>query len=143
MNIMRLGILPHQTTWIRGVAVSQGCSIVLSLMFLGLPACGSEDEQRLTTSTSPTPAGSTVSLVWDPVNESNIVGYYIHYGKQSPNRRGSCEYDRAKLVSSQQGIVTEGTVTGLDPGSTYYFAVNAYNGNGAMGDCSNEVQAQT
>lgn len=123
---------------IRGLTIARGCSIVLSLIFLSLTDCGSGDEQGPTISTSPTPTpvGSTVSLVWDPVNDSNIFGYYIHYGKQSPNQPGSCAYGQGTFVSSPQG-----TVTGLDPGSTYYFAVSAYNG--VRGDCSNEVEAQT
>ena len=138
MIFMRLALLLQRIRWIRGVAVAHGCSMFLSLIVLGVPGCGSGDEQGLTSSTNPTPAGSTVSLAWDPVPDSGVIGYYIHYGKQSPDHPGSCEYDRATLVSSHQG-----TVMGLDSGSTYYFAVSAYTGNGAMGQCSNEVQVQT
>lgn len=138
MIFMRRALLLQRIPCIRGVSVAQGCATVLSLMLLGLSGCGSGDEQGMTTSTSPTPVGSTVSLAWDPVPDSSVIGYYIRYGKQSPNHPGSCEYDRATLVSSHQG-----TVMGLDSGSTYYFAVNAYTDNGAMGGCSNEVQVQT
>lgn len=110
----------------------QGCVIGLAMMMtLWLPGCGTDGEQG-----SPILTGSTVSLAWDSVNDPSVVGYYIHYGKQSPNQSGSCAYDRAIFTDSQQGIVT-----GLDPGSTYYFAVSAYNG--VRGDCSNEVSAQT
>lgn len=77
-----------------------------------------------------------MSLVWDRSNDQSVIGYYIHYGKQSPNQLASCAYDRAVFASSHEGIVT-----GLDFGSTYYFAVSAYNG--IRGDCSNEVRAQT
>ena len=82
------------------------------------------------------PERATVSLVWDPVNDSSVIGYFIHYGKQSSDQPGSCAYDELQFVSSPQG-----TVTGLDLGSTYYFAVSAYNG--VEGACSNEVSAHT
>lgn len=114
-----------------GSIIAWVCSISLTLIFLSLTACGADAEQQ-----NLSPAEGGVSLVWDPVNEPGIVGYYIHYGKQSPNKSGSCEYDRAIFVSSSQGFVT-----GLDPGSTYYFAVNAFNG--TLGPCSNEVQTHT
>lgn len=111
-----------------GLGVGRACLLVCCLVFLSLAGCGADDEQT-------TPAGTTVNLVWDPVNDPNLIGYSIHYGKQSPNQPGSCAYDYLTSTSSPQG-----TVTGLDPGSTYYFAVSAYNG--AVSVCSNEVQAQ-
>ena len=104
--------------------IGRGCSIVLGLLFLSLMGCGAGHE------------GATVSLIWDPVNDSSVIGYYIHYGKHSANQPGSCAYDEKQFVSSNQG-----TVTGLDLGSIYYLAVSAYNG--VEGDCSNEVLAYT
>jgi hypothetical protein len=129
-------MLPNVVAWLRrlfgnpGLAITRGCLIGMALFFLSLTGCGTAEEQG-----SLAPTGTTVSLVWDSVNDPNIVGYYIHYGKQSPNQSGSCAYDRAIFTESHQGIVT-----GLDPGSTYYFAVSAYNGE--RGHCSNEVSAQ-
>lgn len=114
--------------------ITRSCLIGLTLVLLSLAGCGADGEQQPLSPVSGN--GALVSLVWDSVNEPGIVGYYIHYGKQSPNALGSCEYDRTIFVLSPQGIVT-----GLDPGSMYYFAVNAFNG--ALGPCSNEVQAQT
>lgn len=114
-----------------GLVICRGCSIVCCLVFLSLAGCGADGEQ------GPAPlAGPTVNLIWDPVNDPNLKGYSIHYGKQSPNQPGSCAYSHLTTVSSP-----EGTVTNLDPGSTYYFAVSAYNG--AQSACSNEVHAQT
>ena len=126
--------LLRRLQWNPGLIIAWGCSIGLTLVLLSLTGCGADGEQQPLSPVSG--KGALVSLVWDPVNEPGIVGYYIHYGKQSPNAPGSCEYDRAIFVLSPQGIVT-----GLDPGSMYYFAVNAYNG--ALGPCSNEVQSQT
>jgi hypothetical protein len=124
--------LPRELFWNPGITITRGCMIGLALLFfLSLTGCGATGEQE-----SLTPTGAMVSLVWDPVNDPSIVGYYIHYGKQSLNQSGSCTYDRAIFTDSQEGVVT-----GLDPGSTYYFAVSAYNG--VRGDCSNEVSAKT
>lgn len=136
MTLIKPGTLLRPITCFQGLTIAQGCMIALSVVVLALPGCGSADDQGTPTPTNSQPAGSTVSLIWDPVTDSNVVGYYIHYGKQSPNQSGSCDYGQAAFVPSP-----EGTVTGLDSGSTYYFAVSAYNG--ARGDCSNEVQAQT
>ena len=129
--LLEVGSLPRRLLWNSGLTIAQSCLIGLSLISLSLTGCGAAGEQE-----SPTPTGATVNLVWNPVNAPSIVGYYIHYGKQSPNQSGSCAYDRAIFASSHQGIVT-----GLDSGSTYYFAVSAYNGD--RSDCSNEVHTQT
>jgi hypothetical protein len=115
--ILLLGLLRNPR-----LVLGWGCSIVLVLTFLSLGGCGAD--------------GGTVSLTWDPVNDLSVIGYYIHYGKHSANQPGSCAYDEIQFVSSPQG-----TVTSLDPGSIYYFAVSAYNG--VEGNCSNEVSAHT
>jgi hypothetical protein len=80
------------------------------------------------------------TLVWNPVQpqagEPSILGYYIHYGTQSPGQPGSCSYEDVIFV-----MAPSGTVTGLDINSRYYFAVSAYNG--VEGACSNEVFTDT
>lgn len=129
--LLEVSSLLRWLLWNSGLTITQGCLIGLSLIFLSLTGCGAADEQGSLTHTE-----ATVNLMWTPVNDPNIVGYYIHYGKQSPNQSGSCAYDGALFVPSHQGIVT-----GLDSGSTYYFAVSAYNGD--RGDCSNEVHTET
>ncbi|MBX3330289.1 MAG: fibronectin type III domain-containing protein [Nitrospira sp.] len=134
--LLKMVLLLHRLIRNSELIIARGCSIVIGMIFLSLTGCGAGGEQEPMIPTSSTPSGSTISLIWDPVNESNIIGYYIHYGKQSPNQPGSCAYDQAMYVSS-----TQGTVTGLDPGSTYYFAVSAYNG--VRGVCSNEVYTET
>ena len=119
-----------------GLVTGHGCSVVLGLIALSLTSCGPDGAQGPTSSTSSPPTGATVRLAWDPVNDSSVIGYYIHYGKDSPNRPGSCAYDQEQFVSSNQG-----TVTDLDRGLTYYFAVSAYNG--LESTCSNEVFTRT
>jgi hypothetical protein len=112
------------------------CRIALAVLLLSLAGCGSGEQGDPTITTTATPTGTTASLIWDPVNDPSILGYYIHYGKQSRGQNGSCAYEDAKFVATPSG-----TVTGLDTNSRYYFAVSAYNG--VEGSCSNEVSTNT
>jgi hypothetical protein len=111
-------------------------SIVLCLAFSSLAGCGIGHEVGSPIAQTFSPDGTMVTLTWEPVNSPDVIGYYIHYGKRSPNQPGSCAYDRELFVSSPQG-----TVTGLALRSTYYFAASVFNG--VESDCSNEVQTQT
>jgi hypothetical protein len=113
--------------------IHRGRSVAWGLLSLSLTGCGPDGEQIREISTAST--GAIVRLAWDDVNDPSVVGYYIHYGKQASNQPGSCAYDQATFV-----LAPEGTVTGLELGHTYYFAVSAYNG--AESSCSNEVQTQ-
>ena len=117
----------------------QVCSILISACFLSLAGCGSGGtggEGGPVITTTSTATGATASLTWTPVNDSSVVGYYIHYGKQSQGQTGSCAYEDAQFVTTSSG-----TVRGLDTNSQYYFAVSAYNG--LESACSNEVSTQT
>ena len=69
-----------------------------------------------------------VTLEWDASEGSDIDGYFISYGTQS------ADYP----TSMDVGESTTTTVSGLEPGNTYYFAVYAYNDYGES-DYSNEV----
>ena len=71
---------------------------------------------------------ATVS--WDANTESDLAGYKVHYGTQ-PNRSYSNTID--------VGNVTSYTVGNLQPGTTYYFAVTAYDLSGNESDYSEEV----
>jgi hypothetical protein len=120
--------------------LSLTCSVVLGVLFLSLSGCGSGGQGEPTISSTSTASGATATLAWNPVQpqagEPSILGYYIHYGRQSAGQPGSCSYEDSIFV-----MTSTGTVTGLETGSRYYFAVSAYNG--VEGACSNEVLTNT
>lgn len=78
----------------------------------------------------------SVSLAWDPVPDPSIIGYFLHYGPNSPNSYGSCQYAHSRFSSSPSI-----TVTGLAPNVNYFFTVSAYNG--LESACSSEVSTVT
>lgn len=72
---------------------------------------------------------NSVSLAWDPNPEPDIAGYRLQYGTTSgvyPN-----------VVNA--GNATSATANGLNQGTTYYFAVVAYNSAGLPSPASAEV----
>jgi hypothetical protein len=99
-----------------------------------LTGCGSGGE----TGSNPSAVvlGSTVSLGWEQVHDPSVMGYFVHYGRHSPQHLGSCAYEHSTYSGD-----TEATVTHLDPDTRYYFAVSAYNG--IESACSNEVSTVT
>ncbi|MBH0194926.1 MAG: fibronectin type III domain-containing protein [Nitrospira sp.] len=128
------------TTNFQKSIIGLACSVTLSILFLSLSGCGSGDAGEPTISTASTASGATASLAWDPVQpqagEPSILGYYIHYGRQSAGQRGSCSYEDSVFV-----MTSAGTIRRLEAGTRYYFAVSAYNG--VEGTCSNEVFIDT
>ena len=71
-------------------------------------------------SVSLTSFAKNVKLTWDPNSEITLSGYKIYYGTLSQNYTKSIDI----------GNSISGTVTNLDPGQAYYFAVTAYDNEG-------------
>jgi hypothetical protein len=69
------------------------------------------------------------SLIWDPSGDSDVVGYNVYYGTQSGHY----------TTEVNAGNTTTYTVSNLQAGSTYYFAVTAYDSYGYESAYSNEV----
>jgi hypothetical protein len=75
------------------------------------------------TASSTTQEPITLRLAWDPVNDSSVKGYKVHFGTSSR------QYDTHQDVGNVTSFVS--SVSG---GYTWYFAVSAYNaaGDGAL-----------
>lgn len=76
----------------------------------------------------PPPSATTATLAWNPVTDPTLDGYKVYIGTASGL------YTRAIAV----GNLTTYTVDSLTTGTTYYFAVTAYN-SGGESTPSNEV----
>jgi uncharacterized repeat protein (TIGR01451 family) len=76
-------------------------------------------------------ADSVVTLVWDANAESDLAGYLVKYGP-SPG---------FYTTTLPVGVATIYTVSGLSPGTTYYFVVHAYDLAGNISLPSNEIAA--
>jgi hypothetical protein len=74
-------------------------------------------------------ASQSVTLAWDASPDERVIGYILTYGASSG------QYDN----SIDLGAVTETTITDLEGGVTYYFAVLAYCSGNYQSEPSNEV----
>lgn len=78
-------------------------------------------------------AGQSVTLTWDRNPEQDIANYRLYYGTQSGRPSQSLGV----------GNVTTATITNLNDGTTYFFAIAAVNTVGLEGPLSNEVSYTT
>jgi len=97
---------------------------------------GETNDQPIITVNPGNGAGPTARLAWDPTLDASVFAYFVHYGRQSPNQSGSCEYESSLFVDSLSA-----TITNLEPDTLYYFAVSSYNGLESV--CSSEVSIVT
>ncbi|HUE89603.1 MAG TPA: fibronectin type III domain-containing protein [Vicinamibacterales bacterium] len=77
---------------------------------------------------SPVHADS-LTLAWDPPSDTTTVGYIIRYGTEAGKY----------TVSLDVGLVTTRQIDELTDGTTYFFAVQAYNSNRDRSALSSEV----
>ena len=95
------------------------------------------DEQEAPEILSPPIAtGVTTQLTWEASTDPNVLGYFVHYGKQSPGEYGSCSYEQSQRVGAPPA-----TITDLEPNTPYFFAVSAFGESESESDtpCSNEI----
>jgi hypothetical protein len=78
-------------------------------------------------------ADQPASLAWLPSPTADIAGYAVYYGSSSG------VYDFRFDVGSQ----TNATISGLADGTTFFFAVSAYNQLGVESELSNEISFLT
>jgi fibronectin type III domain protein len=82
--------------------------------------------------TSSASAATVVRLAWDANSESDLAGYRLHYGT-SPG-----VYNQTQ----DAGTATSSEVWNLDPNTTYYFVVHAFDLAGNESPASNAVSAR-
>jgi len=70
-----------------------------------------------------------VTLQWDPNTEPDLLGYKVYYGSSS----------RSYQFNNDVGNKTTCTVSNLEDGKAYYFAVTAYDASGNESNYSGEV----
>jgi hypothetical protein len=76
----------------------------------------------------------TVTLAWGPsVPSTNVAGYFIYYGVSTGSYTSQVDV----------GLGTNGVVSNLVAGTTYYVATTAYSASGLQSDFSNEVVWQS
>ncbi|MDH4083978.1 MAG: fibronectin type III domain-containing protein [Nitrospira sp.] len=89
-----------------------------------------------TISMASTPTGAAASVMWQPVPDPKVKGYYVHYGKQPSEDPGVCAYDDRIAAEAPDVTIAE-----LEPNTPYFFAVSAY---GSLeSPCSSEASAIT
>lgn len=105
-----------------------------SELFANVADPAEEDNPEITL--TPTPTGVTAQLTWDTSTDPNVLGYFIHYGKQSPGDYGSCSYEQSQRVGHPPA-----TITDLEPNTPYFFAISAFGEAESEEEspCSNEV----
>jgi fibronectin type III domain protein len=74
-------------------------------------------------------AGESVAFAWSPNSEPEVAGYKIYYGVAS----------RTYTQVFDAGNGTTATISNLVPGTTYYFALTAYNTLGLESDFTGEL----
>ncbi len=75
-------------------------------------------------------SSSAAVLEWDSTDEPQVAGYKAYIGMESRN------YARVLDTQKQTWVA----LTGLDAGTTYYFAATAYDATGLESDFSDEVR---
>ena len=86
---------------------------------------------------APAAGAAGLSLQWDPaIADDRVAGYEVHYGLASGQYESVIDADANGAATDTQ------TITGLEAGSTYYFAVRAVDDDRTLASAfSNEVSA--
>lgn len=100
----------------------------LSSTILGAVLAGAFFMNLISARAASAPVG-TVGLAWDNSPSSGLAGYRVYMGTSRGNYTSAVE----------AGNATTSTLSGLVAGTTYYFAVKAYNASGVESAFSNEI----
>ncbi|NGZ99026.1 MAG: hypothetical protein CV089_23435 [Nitrospira sp. WS110] len=116
---------------------------------------GGEDPIITMTSTT---TGVTAHVTWTRPSDIDVTGYAIYYGKHSEDTASSDESPSedagaAEIETEEPNSCSRGesqtvespsaTITGLEPDTSYFFAIRAFNESESESLCSNEIIAVT
>lgn len=104
-------------------------SIPVTLRVSSATSSGTGTSTGTSTSTSTSTSSTSATLTWAANTESDLAGYNVYVGTASG----------AYGPPVNVGVVTSHTVGNLQLGTTYYFAVTAYDVNGNESVRSSEV----
>lgn len=121
------------------------------------PAADPDQENDPIITMTSTPTGVTAHVTWDRPPDFNATGYNVYYAKRSPEEppseeESSSEGSGLEESSSEEPNACSGEesptveypsamITGLEPNTSYFFAIRAFNESGSL--CSNEFLAVT
>jgi hypothetical protein len=74
-------------------------------------------------------AVQSFSLAWNKSSDKKVAGYFLYYGTESGHYTSKINFSKK----------TSGTVSGLQEGATYYFAVTSYDAQGVESVPSKEI----
>ncbi len=91
-----------------------------------------------------------VRFTWDPNSESDLAGYKLYYENETDTGlytgSGADEGDSPVVIDLEDLTDSDSptfTISGLEEGVYYYFALTAFNTSGLESDFSNEVNILT
>ena len=105
-----------------------------------------------------TPTGVTAHVTWTRPSDIDVADYAIYYGKHSEETASSDESPSedagaAEVETEEPNSCSRGesqtvespsaTITGLEPDTSYFFAIRAFNESESESLCSNEIMVVT
>lgn len=124
----------------RHFTITKQVSYLSTMAFVLIAGCG----KGLTTAsnnpdssfqTSAVPGRVTATLTWDDNTENTLSGYKVYYGTVSGQYSTTLDVGRLTPVAGTVSF----DVANLLPGTTYYFAVQAYDSSQNLSPISDEV----
>lgn len=113
--------------------LGDGITYLFSVTAYNFGALESQPSSEVSYVTSASAGPQSVTLAWNANSEPHMVGYKVHYGPISGTPTQTIDV----------GNTTTATIHDLNPNTTYFFTVTAYNSASLESQPSNEVSSTT